>query len=94
MICINVTYDCKPNQREAFYNAIHERGIDELCRNEKGCRRYEYFYAVEKPDRLLLAEVWEDAETIGAHQKTSHFHELQDLKAQYVESVELAKMTK
>jgi quinol monooxygenase YgiN len=94
MICINVTYDCKPGMREAFYGAIRERGIDELCRNENGCRRYEYFNAIEKPDRLLLAEIWEDREVLAVHQKTAHFQVLQELKAQYVDSVDLSVMTK
>ena len=94
MIFINVTYDCKPGKREAFYREICERGIGEKSRSENGCGRYEYFNAIEKPDRLFLAEEWSDPEALAAHSASAHFAELQGLKAEYVEDVTIKKIEK
>ncbi len=93
MLYINVTYNCKPGMREAFYRAIRERGIDVKSRAENGCRRYEYFNAIEDPDRLFLAEAWEDKVVHAAHKEAAHFKELQTLKAEFVDSVDAVRVT-
>ena len=93
MLYINVTYNCKPGKREAFYRAIREHGIDAKSQAENGCSRYEFFSAIETPDRLFLAEAWENRDVHAAHKETAHFKELQTLKAEFVESVDAVRVT-
>ena len=43
--------------------------------------------------KLLLTEVWQDAEAIGFHKNSEHFARLGELKAEYVENTEFMKFS-
>ena len=83
MKSIFVTYHCKPGQRDAFYHAITENGIDGKSRAENGNSRYEYFYSLDDPDTLFLAEAWADEESHAAHKASDTNKLLQNLKAEF-----------
>ena len=53
--------------------------------------KYDYFFAAETPDDLLLVETWTTPELQAAHCSTEIFAKLQDLKAQYCEGVDIDK---
>ena len=91
MLTWNVTYHCNKGQRETFYKAIAELGVRENSIKEGGNRRYDYFFAAEAPDDLLLVESWESPESQQAHCQTEIFAKLQALKAQYCEGTEIEK---
>ena len=93
MLTWNVTYHCKKGQREDFYRALCELGIRENSRAEEGNRRYDYYFAAEAPDDLLLVESWESPELQKAHCETAIFAELQTLKIRFCESVEIDRFT-
>lgn len=86
MIYVFVTYRCKPGMREAFYAKLKELQIDTKSRAEEGNSRYEYFFSVEEPNSILLAEEWADEATIKKHASTPQFLELQKLKGEYLET--------
>ena len=54
MLTWNVTYHCKPGQRDAFYKALCDLGIRENSIHEEGNREYDYFFDDQDPDALLL----------------------------------------
>ena len=91
MLTWNVTYHCKPGQREAFYQAICELGVGENSRREEGNCRYDYYFAAAAADDLLLVETWTTPELQQAHCRTGIFASLQELKARYCDSVEIDK---
>ena len=93
MLTWNVTYHCKKGRREAFYQALWDLGIRDNSRAEEGNCRYEYYFAAEAPDDLLLVESWTDPELQKAHCETDIFAKLQELKAQFCEGVEIDKYT-
>ncbi len=93
MLYVNVTYECKPGMREAFYKAIRENEIDEKCRKENGNVRYEFFYSIELPDRMFLVEAWESPEASAAHRETAHYFKLQELKKEYVADTAVVRMS-
>ena len=93
MLTWNVTYHCKKGQREDFYRALCELGIRDNSRAEEGNRRYDYYFAAEAPDDLLLVESWESPALQKAHCETAVFAELQALKARFCESVEIDKFS-
>ena len=82
MLTWNVTYHCKSGQREAFYQALCDLGIRANSMKEEGNLKYDYFLAAEAPDDLLLVESWTTPELFGR---------LQELKAQYCDSVQIDK---
>lgn len=91
MLTWNVTYHCKKGQREDFYRALCALGIRGNSRAEEGNRRYDYYFAAEAPDDLLLVESWESPELQKAHCETEIFAKLQALKAEFCENVEIDK---
>ena len=92
MLTWYVTYHCKKGQREAFYQALCELGVREYSRGEYGNIRYDYFFAAEHPDDLLLVESWTNPDFQQAHCKTKRFARLQERKAQFCERVEIEKV--
>ena len=91
MLTWNVTYRCRAGKREDFYKALCGLGVRESSRKEEGNRRYDYYFAAEAPDDLLLVETWEDPASQKAHCATETFAKLQALKAEFCESVEIEK---
>ena len=91
MLTWNVTYHCKMGQREDFYRALCALGIRDNSREEEGNRGYDYYFAAEAPDDLLLVESWESPALQKAHCETAIFAELQALKIRFCESVEIDK---
>lgn len=91
MIIVLVKYECKENCAKTFLDEIRAQGIDTCCRNEEGNLRYEYSYAAEAKDVVVLTELWSDQAALDAHAKTEHIARLGKLKAEYVNNVVLEK---
>ena len=91
MLTWNVTYHCRPGQREPFYEALCELGIRANSRAEAGNLGYDYYFAAEAPDDLLLVESWESPAHQQAHVETELFQKLQALKARFCDGVEIAR---
>ena len=53
---LNVTYAMKPGLRAEFLREGSEHGIQKAVLAEEGCLQYQYFEAVDEPDKLLLVE--------------------------------------
>lgn len=85
MIVLNVTYQCKPDLREAFLERILAEGIDEKSRSEAGNLKYDYYIPFDDGgDELLLVEKWRDEAALKAHAETPHYARLKELKPTYV----------
>lgn len=91
MLTWNVTYHCKPGKREAFYQSLCGLGIRSNSIQEAGNVKYDYFFAAEAPDDLLLVETWTEPSLQEAHCQTDIFAKLQALKAEYCDSVDIDK---
>ena len=89
MIVLNVTYHCKPEQREAFLERILSEGIDEASRKEEGNLKYAYYLPFDDNGDLLLVEHWRDAEALNAHAQTPHYAALKAFKPDYVTDTEI-----
>lgn len=93
MLTWNVTYHCKSGRRAAFYQALCELGVRANSLEEDGNLHYDYFFAAEDPDDLLLVESWTSPAHQKAHCETEIFARLQELKAQFCEGVEIDKFS-
>ncbi len=91
MIVLNVTYKCKPGMREAFLEAIRAEGLDAASRAEAGNSKYDYYFAADEPDVLLLVEHWRDEEAVRLHNAEPHFRRLGEVKAAFVEETILER---
>ena len=92
MIVLNVTYQCKPDLREAFLEAIRAEGIDEASRAEAGNLKYDYYIPFDDGgDELLLIEKWRDADALRLHAETQHYAKLRELKPEFVNETVIEK---
>lgn len=91
MLTWNVTYHCKPGQRDAFYRAITDLGVRENSIHEEGNVKYDYFFDAQDPDALLLVETWTEPALQEIHCQTEVFAKLQTLKAQFCDHVSIDK---
>ena len=91
MLTWNVTYRTKPGKRDQFFKALTELGVRENSIHEAGNRKYDYFFDAQDPDVLLLVESWTEPALQQAHCQTEIFGRLQELKAQYCDSVQIDK---
>ena len=91
MLTWNVTYHCKPGQRDAFFSALGTLGVRDNSIHEEGNLKYDYFFDAQDPDALLLVESWTTPELQKAHCETEIFAKLQALKAQYCDTVTIDK---
>ena len=66
MLTWNVTYHCKPGQREAFHRELCAIGARETSIGEKGNHKYDYYFDAQDPDVLLLLELWDDQEVLAS----------------------------
>lgn len=91
MIILHVTYVMNPGEKENFLTAIKAAKIDLATRNEIGCLQYDFFYAAQNDDKVLLVEKWETIDALNAHVKMPHYKCLADLKLKYVKSTTVEK---
>ena len=91
MIVLNVTYKCKPDQREEFLEEIMTEGIDTASRAEAGNLKYDYYLPIDSSDELLLLEKWKDADALAEHGRQPHFKRLGEIKPIYVNDTIIEK---
>ena len=91
MILLHVTYTTRPGEAENFIRAIEAAGIDQATRAEQGCLQYDYFYAAQADDSILLVERWADDDSLKAHTCAPHFGQLGEMKGQYVLETSMKK---
>lgn len=91
MLTWNVTYHCKPGQRDAFFQALCQLGVRNNSIHEEGNLKYDYFFDAQNTDALLLVESWISPELQQVHCETEIFAQLQALKAQFCDNVHIDK---
>ena len=89
MLVYNVTFRCRPGQRERFLEALRAEGIDAASRAEEGNLQYDWFRAVGSDDDLMLIEKYRDSAAVAAHVRSPHVARLVELKEQYVSELVL-----
>jgi autoinducer 2-degrading protein len=61
-----------PSEIENFKKAISENG-QTAVREEPGCRQFNIAFQRTDPNRVMLFEVYDNAEAFAAHQASAHF---------------------
>lgn len=79
-----VCYTARHGLREQFVDEIASSGVLEKIRSEDGCIGYEYYYAAQDEDKVLLVEQWESQEKQAVHMKQPHMEHLKAIKEKYI----------
>ena len=90
---ILVIYKAKSvGDRENFVKELTECGVLTAIRNEDGCHAYDYYFSNEDEKTLVLYEKWESPAHQKVHMTQPHMKTAMDIKAKYIESVELKRV--
>ena len=91
MYTIYVIFKSYPQKREAFIEKLKSEDIISLIRNEKGCKKYDYYFSEKDPDEILLIEAWETKEHQQIHLTQPHMDRLREIKNDYIISTNLGE---
>ena len=91
MYTIYVKFDCYPEKREAFVEAVKKEGILSAILAEDGCIRYDYYYSEADENELLLIEAWESKRHQQIHIEQPHMARLREIKGDYVKNTTLGE---
>ena len=91
MYTIYVKFDCYPEKREAFVDAVKKEGILAAIRAEDGCIRYDYYFSDSDETELLLIEAWESKRHQEIHIEQPHMARLREIKGDYVKNTTLGE---
>ena len=80
-----VELEIVPSELENFRAAIKENG-QAAVREEPGCRQFNIASQKDESTRILLFEVYDNAEAFAAHQATPHFKKYAAATAKMVKS--------
>jgi quinol monooxygenase YgiN len=67
-----VTFDVAPEHAAAFRRLVLENAAASL-RDEPGCRRFDVLVPEAGGDRIVLYEIYDDADAFEAHLRSSHY---------------------
>ena len=91
MFTIYVKFDCFPEKREAFVEAVKKEGILSAIRAEDGCLRYDYYFSEADENELLLIEAWETKNHQQVHLQQPHMDRLRAMKGDYIKNTTLGE---
>ena len=91
MFTIYVKFDCFPEKREAFVEAVKKEGILSAIRAEDGCLRYDYYFSEADENELLLIEAWETKNHQQVHLQQPHMDSLRAMKGDYIKNTTLGE---
>ena len=91
MYTIYVKFNCLPQKREAFVEAVKAEGILSAIRNENGCLRYDYYFSESDENELLLIEAWETKQHQQIHIEQPHMARLREMKDGYIATTTLGE---
>ncbi len=91
MYTIYVKFDCYPEKREAFVEAVKKEGILSAILAEDGCIRYEYYFSEADKNELLLIEAWESKRHQQIHIEQPHMARLREIKDDYIKTTTLGE---
>jgi autoinducer 2-degrading protein len=72
MHVLTVTFVVAPEKVDAFRAAVLAQARNSL-EKEEACRRFDVCIDPDRPERIFLYEVYDDAEAFRAHSSSDHF---------------------
>ena len=82
-LTVNIYYTGKNGSAKEFVQEMISKGIVDQIRNEKGNKRYEYFFPENDPETVLLIDCWENQEALDFHHKSPMMEQIAELRNKY-----------
>lgn len=91
-LTILLRYRGKEGSALLFSREMHESGLMEEIRKEKGNIRYEHYRSLEDPEVLLLVDSWESQEALDLHHASPIMGRIASLREKYDLTVEAERL--
>ncbi len=72
MYVITVVFEVEPSAATAFRARVQQQAADSLSQ-EPGCRRFDVCADPDRPERIFLYEIYDDAAAFDLHLASAHF---------------------
>lgn len=72
MFAVVVTLSLKPGTEDTFLDLVHENAATSMT-SEQGCHQFDVATDPERPNEVLLYELYSDPSAFQTHLKTAHF---------------------
>lgn len=82
-ITVNIYYTGQDGSAKEFAKEMMESGVVNDIRQEEGNLQYEYFYAVEDPETVLLIDRWTNQKAIDIHHESPMMDKITQLREKY-----------
>jgi len=82
MYCVSVEFEIKTEHWQAFLERVKRQRDASL--DEPACRAFDVWIASERPGRVFLHEIYDDADGFAAHLQTDHFQQFDSATAAMV----------
>lgn len=82
-LTLNVYYAGVNGSAKAFVEEVISSGTLEKVRNEDGCEKYDYFFAENDPETVLLVEHWTSSAALDRHHQSPMMAEITRLREKY-----------
>ncbi len=82
-ITVHLYYHGTNGKARDFAEEMEANGLANTIRAQDGCERYEYFYSLTDPNRVLLIDTWRDQESLDRHHSSPAMATLAKLREEY-----------
>lgn len=82
-ITVNIYYSGEGDNARKFAEEMVSRGIVRRIREEKGNKKYEYFFSMDDENTVLLIDSWENQAAIDLHHASEMMKEITMLREKY-----------
>ena len=82
-LTINIYYTGKNGSAKEFVKEMISSGIVDQVRQERGNKRYEYFFSENDPETVLLIDCWENQEALDLHHNSPMMEKIAYLRNKY-----------
>lgn len=82
-VTVNIYYSGENGAARKFAEEMTRTGTVDLIRAQQGNLRYEYFYALDDPETVLLIDSWESQEAIDIHHASKMMATITKLREKY-----------
>lgn len=72
MFVVTVVFEVEREEASAFLTRVQQQARDSLD-NEPGCQRFDVSVCTLQRERVLLYELYDDADAFAAHLSSPHF---------------------
>lgn len=82
-LIVNIYYTGENGSARAFAEEMVSGGVVADIRAEEGNLRYEYFFPMDDPEKVLLVDSWENQEAINRHHASPMMEKIAELRDKY-----------